>query len=115
MGVWRTAAGWNLEQPARGAVAPPRTLHSSPSEPQVPCWLEARAVARGVNTSSGATGVGLSAVVPIVVVFAVMALPLLLLLLLAAGTRRSGGGRRWAGGIALVKSACGKAGCADAP
>ena len=54
--------------------------------------------------------------VPIVVVFAVMALPLLLLLLLlAAGTRRSGGGRRWAGGIALVKSACGKAGCADAP
>jgi hypothetical protein len=42
-------------------------------------------VARGVNTS--AIGAGLSAVVPIVVVLAVMTLPLLLM---AAGTRRSG-------------------------
>jgi hypothetical protein len=44
-------------------------------------------VARGVITSSTATGAGLSAVVPIVVVMAVMTLPLLLM---AAGTRRSG-------------------------
>jgi hypothetical protein len=35
---------------------------------QVPCWLEARAVARGVNISSSATRAGLSSVVPIVVV-----------------------------------------------
>jgi len=44
---------------------------------QVPCWLEARAVARGVNISAVARGVnissaatraGLSSVVPIVVV-----------------------------------------------
>jgi hypothetical protein len=41
-----------------------------------------------------------------------MALPLLLL---TAGTRRSGGGRGRAGGITLVKLACGKAGRADAP
>jgi len=71
-------------------VAPPRSRHSSSSEPQVtqvPYWLEARAVARGVNTSSTATGAGLSAVMPIVVVMAMMTLPLLLM---AAGTRRSG-------------------------